>query len=142
MFKKLTTLLSVTLLLMGCAPAVLNTVMKVNIGEAKRFAKSLIDDDKTIDLRKYAISGELKDYLTSDEGIAYFDNLKKENGPLKKLKLRSINGATSDTMNYRFIATFTENEYEREVRVQTFEDSRFVNVFVAPWQDKMKPLEK
>lgn len=116
--------------------------MKINTGEAKRFAKSLVSNDKTIDFRKFSISSELEEYLKSDEGLAYFNEVKKENGSLKKLKLRNVTGSTSDTMNYRFVASFKENEALHEVRVQTFGDSRFVNVFVTPWEDTMQPLKK
>ena len=141
MIKRFTIIATVSILLMSCASAVINTVMKINTGEAKRFAKAVMSDE-AIDFRKFSVSSDLKEYLKSEEGVAYFNSFKKEAGTLKTLKLKNVKGSTSDTMNYRFIASFKENERQSEVRVQTYGDSRFINVFVAPWQDTMEPLEK
>ncbi|WP_405250315.1 hypothetical protein [Dokdonia sp. Asnod3-C12] len=141
MIRRLTFIAMVSILLMGCASAVINTVMKINTGEAKRFAKAVMRDEP-IDFRKFSVSSDLKGYLKSDEGVAYYKTIRNETGALKKLKLKSVKGTTSDTMNYRFIASFKENEAKREVRVQTYGDHRFINVFVTPWQDTMEPLEK
>ena len=141
MIKRFTIIATVSILLMSCASAVINTVMKINTGEAKRFAKAVMSDE-AIDFRKFSMSSDLKEYLKSDEGIAYYKTIRNEAGTLKNMKLKSVKGSTSDTMNYRFIASFKENELQSEVRVQTYGDSRFINVFVAPWQDTMEPLEK
>ena len=141
MIKRFTFIAMVSILLMGCASAVINTVMKINTGEAKRFAKAVMSDEP-IDFRKFSVSSDLKGYLKSDEGIAYYKTIRNEAGTLKNMKLKSIKGTTSDTMNYRFIASFKENEDKREVRVQIYGDHRFINVFVTPWQDIMKPLKK
>lgn len=141
MIKRFTIIATVSILLMSCASAVINTVMKINTGEAKRFAKAVMSDE-AIDFRKFSMSSDLKEYLKSDEGIAYYKTIRNEAGTLKNMKLKSVKGSTSDTMNYRFIASFKENERQSEVRVQTYGDSRFINVFVAPWQDTMEPLEK
>ena len=141
MIKRFTIIATVSVLLMSCASAVINTVMKINTGEAKRFAKAVMSDE-AIDFRKFSMSSDLKEYLKSDEGIAYYKTIRNEAGTLKNMKLKSVKGSTSDTMNYRFIASFKENERQSEVRVQTYGDSRFINVFVAPWQDTMEPLEK
>jgi hypothetical protein len=128
--------------MMSCGSVFINTVMKINTGEAKRFARTVLNDFETGDYRKFSVSEKFKTYLKSDEGQAYFEKVREENGTLKNIKLKNITGATSDTMNYRFIGTFSDTEIEKEIRIQTFQDSRFIDVFVSPWQDTMQPLKK
>ncbi len=124
--------MSLCFLIMSCGAAV-STLLDVNTGEAKRFARQVLNNEASdLDLERITISNTLKQYITSTEGQAYFRAIRQENGQLKNLKLNSVKGSTSDTMNYFFNANFEETTIEKLVTVQAFKDREIVSIAVTP----------
>lgn len=143
MLKRITIVASVCLVLMSCGPALISSLLKVNTGDAKRVGKVVLSDTvNSADLVDTRASTRLRDYIISAEGKAYFTSIRTEYGELEKLKLKGVKGSSSDTMNYRFLASFKNSKATQEVRVQAFEDKEIVNVLVGPWEEAMKPFEK
>jgi len=139
MIKKITVLVSLSLLLASCGAAI-STLLEVNTGEAKRLAKKVIQTTSAdLELESLKISTGFLTYLESEEGKAYYEAVRTEYGALKSLKLKGVQGSTSDTMNYRFTAKFADKSIDKEVRVQAYKDKDIVSVHVGDWSKSLKP---
>lgn len=133
MTKRITIFASLLVVLASCGPALINTLVKINTGEAKRFAKTVIADP-TGDISKFPVSKELREYIESDEGKIFFQSVESEFGELKKMKLEGLKGANTDTMNYRFIARFKGSEVEKKINVQSYQDKEIVAIQIGFWE--------
>ena len=127
MFKKMYIILSFCILTSSCGTTLVNTLVNINTGEAKRFAKAVINKEENR-ITKYPISDNFKDYLLSSNGKDDVDEFSRKNGPLDKLKLKNINGTTTDTMRYIFIASFKTTDILREVVVKSYKDEQIVGL--------------
>ena len=140
MFRKITVLALIGFFFLSFGAAV-STLLEVNVSEAKRVAKQLVNEDLvSFDFEKKDVSVDFKKFIQSTKGRQYYQDIKSQNGELKSLKFKALIGSTEDTMNYRFLGKFKNQSREMEVRVQTYQDKEIIAVWAAPWKDKMSEI--
>ena len=134
-------LVIIVFITISCKSTLINTLLKINIGEAKKIAKVVIENEE-VDLSEFPISAELAQYVSSEKGQKYYSEIRTRYGDIKKMEINNIIGDTEDIMNYRFITSFENIEDKQEVRVQSYQDREIVSIEVGPWNLKMEPLNK
>lgn len=131
MVKKIAVLVSLSILLYGCATV--GSLVGVNTIGEKRIAKEIINTKiSDTEINDFDISDSYKEYIKSPEGRQYYENVRDEMGSLEKMKILAVVKPSNDTLIHVFKGYFENAETNSKVEITRITNEGIVKIEVRP----------